>query len=452
MLTPEELKALLDQAVSDVATVQAANAELTTKVSTLLTAQDEAKTQLAAAQEADGTKAAELTSTISELQDEISDLRSKVKNPVAVIPADTKVIMRELVGKAAGSWLKSGKEKTSVADFFVHVKNFSVDHFKSVNITNPGEGAEAVANVLSGEIMDRAREYSPILAQVGRKPSMTRSFREEVNLTFPQPEKGIENVAGNQLALTPTGTYGEVISQVFKVSARPFITDEAMYGADLDLYGDLVNKLGREIGVYLAAQILQGDGTSKAARGILSQRIDIADGTGESWKPTFTPTGTGARDLDMYPVKSTGVDAALGADDDAITNLIIDLPNELPSEYLSGASYHMNRLTKGVLEKVKDNQGRPIFKTNYQEAGIRLNGYPVVIDDTLPIIASNSTPIIFGNLNRAYLINDGDIDKMILDPYTRDGGTTVKTDKEMFEMIGHNNAIIVVACTTNSGS
>jgi HK97 family phage major capsid protein len=435
----EKLKAMLEEAVELGTKQREENEALKAKLEKLTTDFEAVKDAN------DGMVSSEM---VDELKSQISDLEAKMKRPVDMLPEDTKKVMKEIAGKAIGNWVKGNSSK----DLFDHVKSYSADHFKSVNITNPADGGLAVAEVLSSDIMDRAREYSPILGLVGRKPNMTRNFRETLNLTFPAVEAGIENVAGNVLALTDAGTYVDVVSKEFKASMRPFITDEAMYGADLDLYGDLVDKGGREMGVYLAAQVLFGDGTSKNCRGILSSnRVDITNGTGESFKPTF---GAGARDVDVYPVKTTGVDGSLGATSEAIVDLVVDITNELPSMHLSGAGWTMNRKTKGLFEKVKDADGHPIFKIAYSESGngMRLNGYPVVIDDTMPDVASNSTPIIFGRLDMAFRINDGDIDKILLDPYSRDGGTTVKMDKEMFEMVGHNNAIIVVACTTNAGA
>jgi HK97 family phage major capsid protein len=68
----------------------------------------------------------------------------------------------------------------------------------------------------------------------------------------------------------------------------------------------------------------------------------------------------------------------------------------------------------------------------------------------MPSIAANSTPIVFGDISKAYYINDGDIDKMLLDPYTVDQCTLVKTSKEMIERVGNSDAIKIIACTTNA--
>ena len=66
-------------------------------------------------------------------------------------------------------------------------------------------------------------------------------------------------------------------------------------------------------------------------------------------------------------------------------------------------------------------------------------------------IAANSTPIIFGRLDMAFAISDGAIDKMLIDPYSIDGCTVIKMDKEMIEIVQNTDAIIVVACTANDG-
>ena len=438
-MTPEELKALLEKAMVSIAEMKVKNTELETKAQ----ASDEKLTALIAA----GTD----VNVVEELKNEISDLRSKMKKPAEVISLEQKQAMHDVVIKGAiGGWLKSKTNSTPV-DLFKYIENEGAERFKTLEITDPNNGGLAVAEVLASDVIKYAREFSGVLSAVGRKASMTRSYRQMVLVSYPGTQEGIENVAGVVIAETTTPTYNEVKANEFKINAKPRITDEAMYGTDIDLYGDLIVLLGEEVGVYLAAQVLYGSGVDKNARGILSSnRIDITDGTGESFKPTLHATPANARDADVYPVMPTGVSAALGATDEATVDFVIDLSNELPTRYLGNAKFYMNRKTKGVFEKVRNGDGDPIFRADYRSGALVLNGYPVVIDDTMPDIAADSTPIIFGDLGRAFAINDGDIDKLLLDPYTVDGCTVVKYDKEMFEMVQASDAILVVACTTNS--
>ena len=438
-MTPEELKALLEKAIASIAEMKTKNAELEAKAKV----SDDKLDKLI-------TAGADVT-VIEDLKNEISDLRSKMKKPGEVITLEQKQAMHDTVIKGAiGSWLKT-KENNTPPELFKFIETEGAERLKTLEISDPNNGGLAVAEVLASDVIKYAREFSGVLSSVGRKASMTRSYRQLVLVSYPGVQEGIENVAGTTVSETSTPTYNEVISKEFKINAKPRITDEAMYGTDIDLYGDLITLLGEEVGIYLAAQILYGDGNDKNARGILSSnRIDLTDTTGKSWKPTLHATPSSARDADFYPAKSTGVDGALGSTDEAIVDFIIDLSNELPTRYLKNAKYYMNRKTKGVFEKVRNADGDPIFRADYRSSGLVLNNFPVVIDDTLPDIASDSTPIIFGDLNRAFAINDGDIDKLLLDPYTVDGCTVVKYDKEMFEMVQASDAIIVVACTTNS--
>jgi HK97 family phage major capsid protein len=395
-----------------------------------------------------------LMASIKELEDEVSDVRTKANVPAIVMTkAEKQKLHDEVLKPVIGKWLK-GKKNATPTEFFKYVENGAAEQFKALNITNASEGGLAVAEVLSRDVIEYAREFSPILGQIGRKPSMTRNFRELILVSYPSVQEGIENVAGVEIAETTTQEYKEVKSKEFKVSAKPRMTDEAMFGADIDLYGDLIRLLGRETSIYTAAQVLYGNGTGKNARGILSSnRVDITNGTGESFKPTLAADPANARDADFYPVVSTGVSGALGADDEAIVNFFVDLVNTLPTQWLAGAKFHMNRTTKGVIQKVRDADNRPVYMNSYAEGGeLMMMGYPVVIDDTLPNLAADSTPIIFGNLSAAFAMNDGDIDKMLIDPYTVDECTVVKYSKEYFEMVQNSDAILIVAATTNVGA
>lgn len=454
-MTLEELKALIEKATANFEAQKKENAELTVQIK----AQEEKFTQLKGEfdklkEGGDQDEAKKMAKDLEDLANEISDFRSKHKEPVTVVTQEQKQAIHDAVLKPViGEWLK-GKRNNTAPEFFKFIEQQGTERFKTLNLTNADQGGRAVAEVLSRDVIEYAREYSPVLGQVGRKPSMTRNFRELVLVTYPSVAEGIENVAGTDFAQTTTQEYKEVKSKEFKVSAKPRITDEAMYGTDIDLYGDLVRLLGREISIYLAAQVLYGNGTGKNARGILSsKRVDITDGTGKSWLPTLAANPANARPADYYPAVSTGVAGDLGADDVARVNFIIDLVNKLPTQWLPGAKFHMNRKVKGMLEKIRDENNKPVFMNSYREGdGFMLMGFPVVIDDTLPNMTANSTPIIFGNLGAAYAINDGDIDKLLIDPYSVDDCTVVKYSKEMFEMVQNSDAILIVACTTNDAT
>lgn len=447
-----DLETLIKNATSNLEKMKAGNEKLMNDINALNEKNTELKGEIDKLKEAgdqDGVK--QLAAQIEEHMTEIDEKFRKLQPTNTVMTEEEKQkVHSEVLKPVIGKWMK-GKQNNTAPEFFKFIETGAKEQFKTLNITNPDEGGRAIAEILSRDVIEYAREYSPVLSQVGRKPSMTRNFRELVLVSYPSVAEGIENVAGTDFAETTTQEYKEVKSKEFKVSAKPRITDEAMYGTDINVYADLIRLLGREIGIYLAAQVLFGNGTGKNARGILSSnRVDITNLTGESWKPTLAPDPANARNADYFPAVATGVSGSLGATDTAIVDFIIDLINLLPTQWLNGARFHMNRKTKGVLEKVRTSDDKPIFINSFMEGGqLMLMGYPVVIDDTLPDLAADSTPIIFGNLAAAYAINDGDIDKMLIDPYTVDDCTVVKYSKEMFEIIQNSDAILVVAATTN---
>ena len=409
--------------------------------------------ELEKSQDADEIKS--LKKSIANLEDEVSDARTKAANTFQPTKDEHKAV-KTIIKSAIGSMLKlnGAAGEGNVKDLLGAAGGVIAEKVKALNIGTPDSGGLAIAEVLRRDVIEYAREFSPIMSLVGRDPVMTRNYRTLVLIGYPAVATGVENIPGSVLPQTDTQTYAEIRSKTWKVYSKPRITDEAMVATDIDVYSHLLQLLAEEMGIYQAAQVLQGTGVDDAnqtnARGILSVRTDITNLTGESWKPTLDAVPANARDHDVYPAKATGVSGALGADDEAIVNLFIDTINEHPTRFLAGSGFLMNRLTKGVIEKVRDADNHPIFINNYKDGGTAtILGYPVVIDDTMPNIAADSTPIIFGDLSRAFYLNDGDIDKMLLDPYSVDQCTLVKTSKEMFERVGNSDAIKIIACTTN---
>ena len=388
--------------------------------------------------------------TIKELQEECSDLRLKQKTPLAAVTdEDQKKALDVVAHQAVAVFVKQKTTEDGVKadDLYKFVKSFAVDKFKTLNISSPETGGLAIAEVLARDVMDYAREFSPIISLLGRKPSMTRAYRQLIKVSFPTVRKGSENVAGVNPANTDTQTYVEVVSKGFKVSAEPRITDEAMAAPDIDIYRDLIESMGEEIGIYLADQLLYGDGGEQEARGILTFRLDITNTTGEAWKPTL---GAGRRDSDQLPAYPTGVSGAIAATDALMVDFVIKAMAKLPSRYRKNAVWTMNENTKTLFELVRNANGDPIFRPDYRTGEFNLNGKPVIIDDTLPDVAVDSAFAMYGDLSRAVAINDGDINKMLINPYITRGCTVVEYDKEMFEMVQRSDAILVMVATTNS--
>jgi HK97 family phage major capsid protein len=434
----EELKALLLKAQENLDATQAKYTLLLAKQTDAETKGEEIATQFA-------TQATTHAEAMDEMKNVVADLNLKIKSQRIPGTKLTKGDMDVAIQKSLGSFMRNGTiDKTkSVEEFRIHM----VDGVKNaLNLTETSFGLESVDEVLSAAIIERARESYPIVGQVGVR-NMPRVLREEVLISFPSVQKGLESVAGTDIAETDVQAYGEVLNHIAKLNAKPRITDEAMMGSDLDLYGQLMRLLDEEMGRYIGLQILFGDGSSKAMRGILSSnRINITNGTGESFKPTF---GNGSRDLDFYPVIGTGVSGDVPATDKELVDWLIDFTTALPSKYLNGAKWEFNRKFMNRIMKVRDADERPIFAAGYMGETLSLLGYPIVLDDDMPnYTVANAPFLIFGKLNEAFYMSPGAIDKFLPDPYSVDGCTVMKIDKEFYEIVGKNDAIIIGAATT----
>jgi HK97 family phage major capsid protein len=408
----------------------------------------------------------EMADKIKELQSEISDVRSKAKTPAQILPEDSKKALRMVAGGAIGSFLAQkkrdgGVKSDDLSDFMTMAAKGLTDKFKELNISTPADGGLAIANVLATDVLDYARNAYPILQEIGFKSGMTRSYRQLINLGGVGVRRGSENTDGQtkinpangKYISTETQTYAEVKSNTFQASAEPLISDHAMAAPDINIYNDLIVDLGIEVGEWMAKDVTLGNGTlvggDGEARGILGSRLDITNTTGESWKPT---KGVGRRNADVFPAYSTGVAGDIGVDDKTRVNWLMKFMRQLPVRYRMGAKLYMNENTLSVFELARDANERPVFRLTYMDGEVRLNGKPIVLDDNMPDIGVDTAFIMYGNLKLAYVINNGDVEKMQINPYIVRGATVVEYDKEMFEMIQRSDALIVGVATTNSGA
>lgn len=450
----EKLKALITKATANFEAQKAENEKTVNELSGLVTKHKALQSEFDKLKEGgDADAMQKMADTIETLQGEMEGVMSKVKSPArAISTKEENEAIQHIAKKAVGAYFKSGKKERR-DDFADFVQKNAAEQIKTLNITNSDAGGYAVAEVLDRDVLDYAKDFSVISTLIMRKNSLTRDYRQLIRITEPTISEGIENVAGTTVAETSTQKYTEVEVQVFKLYAQPRITNEALMGTDINIYSELVSLLGEEAGVYLNAQLLYGDGTGKNARGMLSSnRIDITDSTGESFLPTKTSDGTGARNPDFFPVFPTGVSGSLGTSDKLIVDWLIDFMSTLNKRYRAGAKFVMNENTYNVFRKLRDGEERPILERDYMNPGaMLLMGKPVELDETMPDIAANATPIIYGDLTKAFAFNNGNIDQLLLDPYTSKGSLIVYMEKEYFEMMQRSDAIIIAATTANSG-
>lgn len=325
-------------------------------------------------------------------------------------------------------------------DVFMQCKDGNKDlgavETKALAVGGTGGESLAIDQELGRRIIERARENVVILGLIGSKTVSSTDYREMVLRGYPATAKGTENVAGFSANWSETGTqtYEQVVMKVGKQYAKPYISDEAISDPHIDLMAHLETLLAEEMSRYWALQVLFGNGATDNLRGIMSShRIDPV----ESLKDNDT------RDFDYFPIVSSGSAANMGADAVAIMDNMIDMTIALPTPYLNGSTWTLNRRTLGVLRKMRDAEQRPLIQ--FESGGFVLLGHSINIEDYFPNVAADATPVCFGQLSKAYTLINID-DKFLLDPYSVDGGVQIKATSRKGEMVMHNDAVVFLRC------
>lgn len=101
------------------------------------------------------------------------------------------------------------------------------------------------------------------------------------------------------------------------------------------------------------------------------------------------------------------------------SDILLNLINELEEEYLSNATFLMNRKTLSAIQGLKDETGRFIWQQSLSDPLKQtIFGVPVMISAHMPNIADNALSIALGDFKSAYKIVDRSNINLVRDPYT----------------------------------
>ncbi len=184
------------------------------------------------------------------------------------------------------------------------------------------------------------------------------------------------------------------LSALPKASQR--LLDDAAFDIETWLAGRIADKFSRAE----AAAFINGDGADKP-RGFLNHTI--VDDAAWTWG-NLGYVATGA-DGDF--------DGATPA------NSIVDLVYALGAEYRADASFVMNSKTAGAVRKMKDADGRFLWSDGLAAGEpARLMGYPVLIAEDMPDIASGTHAIAFGDFGSGYTVAERPDLRVLRDPFS----------------------------------
>lgn len=198
-------------------------------------------------------------------------------------------------------------------------------------------------------------------------------------------------------AETGTPTIDRITIPLHELSALPKASQRLLDDAAFDIESWLAGRIAEKFARAEAAAFITGDGIDKPT-GFLTKTI--VDNAVWSWGEIgYVPTGS---------------DGALGNGDS-----IIDLVYALGAEYRANGTFVMNSKTAGEVRKLKDADGRFLWSDGLAAGEpARLLGYPVVIAEDMPDIASGSDSIAFGDFGAGYTVAERPDLRVLRDPFS----------------------------------
>ena len=221
----------------------------------------------------------------------------------------------------------------------------------------------------------------------------------------------------NSTIITPEGNKYERIYKTSGIASGWVGETDARPATDAQTYQHITAELGELYAFPQYTQRFLADSWYTVQQGFVKDLSDTfidkeetafisGNGTG---KPKGILTYTLSADGDKTRTWNNLQGIASGSATDVTLNSLIKAKDQLNTGYRANAKWYMNTNTYTALQQLlKDSDQRRIFgsvdvATN---APTLLLGYPIVICEYLPDIASGSNPIIFGDMKSGYAVLD----------------------------------------------
>jgi HK97 family phage major capsid protein len=199
---------------------------------------------------------------------------------------------------------------------------------------------------------------------------------------------------------TDTPQIERISIPLHELSALPKASQRLLDDTAFDIEGWLAGRIADKFARAEASAFVSGDGVDKPTGFLTHTTVDDA-----SW--SWGNLG--------YVITGTAGDFAAVNPADAI----VDLVYALGARYRANASFVMNSKTAGAVRKMKDADGRFLWSDGLAAGEpARLMGYPVLIAEDMPDIATDAMAIAFGDFGAGYTIAERPDLRVLRDPFS----------------------------------
>nr|WP_071797176.1 phage major capsid protein [Natronohydrobacter thiooxidans] len=188
--------------------------------------------------------------------------------------------------------------------------------------------------------------------------------------------------------------------RLHELSAMPKASQRLLDDSAFDVEGWLAGRIASKFARAEAAAFINGDGVDKP-RGFLDHDA-VADADWDWGEIGYIATGEDGDFASTNPADA-----------------IVDLVYALGASYRANAVFVMNSKTAGAVRKMKDNDGRFLWSDGLAAGEpARLMGYPVLVAEDMPDIATDAYAIAFGDFAAGYTIAERPDLRVLRDPFS----------------------------------
>jgi HK97 family phage major capsid protein len=281
--------------------------------------------------------------------------------------------------QAFDTWMRSGmnglsQEKRSVLQQYNQNMTFSNGEYRDLSVGTNSAGGFTVPPGFLQRITDALKAYGGMLAAAN---VIDTDSGQPLQWPTADDTGNVGAIlAENTAAPTQDITFGtKTLSAFMYTSKMVKVSYQLLNDSAFDLGAWLPDKFAQRIGRAINAHFTNG-------------------------------TGGGTQPTGMIPNLTTGKVGATGQTLTVTYDDIIDLIHSIDPAYRNGGgSFMMADSTLKAVRKLKDTQGRPLWEPSLQQnTPSSLVGYPILINQDMPVMAANAKSIAFGNFREAYVI------------------------------------------------
>lgn len=334
----------------------------------------------------------------SQFQNDINVKFSKQEERISMLNTKTMTHLRPALSaqidegaphkKALGTYLRTGDD----------------DGLRGLELE--GKALNTAVNAEGGYLVDA--QTAEMIQGVLRGASSLRAIANVVNVEATSFDVLVDQTdvgagwATETAATTETDTpqIERISIPLHELSALPKASQRLLDDTAFDIEGWLAGRIADKFARAEAAAFVSGDGVDKP--------------TGFLTHPTAADASWSWGNLGYVITGADGDFAALNPAD-----AIVDLVYALGARYRANASFVMNSKTAGAVRKMKDADGRFLWSDGLAAGEpARLMGYPVLIAEDMPDIASNAMAIAFGDFGAGYTISERPELRVLRDPFS----------------------------------